>query len=87
MQNVFAFLLAFQVSYLGHRYWTFNHQKHSLASLPKFFSVAAGGFLINEGVFALLLHLSGWYYPIALGITLVLIAILTFLLGKFWAFA
>lgn len=85
--NIFAFFLAFQISYIGHRYWTFNHRQHALGSLPKFFTVASFGFIMNEGLFALCLHVFNWYYPIALAITLITVAIMTFILSKFWAFA
>lgn len=85
--NVFGFLCAFMVSFLGHRYWTFaktSRRNHS--SLPLFFLFAACNFVLNQGLFYVLLRKYNLAYPIALLIVLVVIAIWTFLISKLWIF-
>ena len=84
--NIFAYLLAFNVSYFGHRFWTFGHKAHGTSSLPKFFTVSIISFFLNEGLFALLLAKTHLHYTWALIITILIVAILSFLLSKLWAF-
>ena len=85
--NVAAFLIAFQVSYHGHRRLTFGatvvpHRQ----SLPRFFGVACLSFAVNESLYGVLLHHTGLDYRIALLIVLFTVAALTFVLSKLWAF-
>lgn len=86
--NVVGFLLAFQVSYWGHRSLTFQagHVAHRQA-LPRFFAVACLSFCVNEAMYFILLHYSRLDYRSALLIVLFTVAALTFLLGKLWAFS
>ncbi|MDR3413564.1 MAG: GtrA family protein [Formivibrio sp.] len=88
MANVFAFLIAFAVSYFGHRHLTFRagHVAHRQA-LPRFFAVACLGFMANESLYFLLLHYTLLDYRIALFIVLGTVAAMTFVLGKLWAFS
>ncbi len=86
--NIIAFLIAFIVSYLGHRHLTFraSHVANRHA-LPRFFIVACLGFAINEFLYFVLLSFTSLDYRIALFIVLLTVAILTFVLGKLWAFS
>lgn len=86
--NVAAFLLAFQVSYWGHRCLTFQaqHVPHRQA-LPRFFGVASLSFALNEALYFVLLRFTPLDYRSALLLVLVLVALFTFLLSKRWAFA
>jgi putative flippase GtrA len=86
--NIVGFLLAFQVSYWGHRRLTFqaHHVDHS-QSLPRFFGVACLSFAVNEAMYALLLRYTPLGYRSALLIVLFTVAGLTFVLSKLWAFA
>ena len=38
--NIIAFLISFQISYNGHKYWTFRSSASHLTSMSKFFFVA-----------------------------------------------
>lgn len=84
--NAVAFVVAFQVSFYGHRNWTFN-----AAPQPRQYSsmlvVSLIGFAINEGLYALLLEHGKLDYRIALAMVLVTVAAITFLGAKFWAFS
>lgn len=86
--NVIGFLIAFQVSYHGHRRQTFQarHVPHRQA-LPRFFAVACLSFAVNEVMYAGLLNFTGLDYRVALLIVLFTVAALTFVLGKLWAFS
>jgi len=84
--NIFAFLLAFNVSFLGHRYLTFAklHNQKQL-SLPHFFLVASSAGIINELLYFLLLDYTPLSYLFALIIVLGLVSVYSFMLSRFWA--
>ncbi|WP_440028783.1 GtrA family protein [Chromobacterium amazonense] len=86
--NVLGFLGAFQISYWGHRRFTFEagHVPHRQA-LPRFFSVSCLSFCVNEALYFLLLRYAPLDYRASLAIVLFAVAVLTFALGKLWAFA
>jgi len=86
LANAFAFLIAFQISFLGHKYWTFGHDGGHFSTMSKFFIVAIASFFLNEALFAFFLHTEHLFYPIALGITLMLVPPITFVFSKIWAF-
>jgi len=86
--NVIAFLIAFNVSYFGHRHLTFRASERShRQTLPRFAAVALGSFLLNEGLYWVLLNFTPLRYDLAMFLVLGTVAGLTYLLGKFWAFA
>lgn len=87
LANVFAFLIAFQVSYYGHKLWTFSSEaKHSHA-MSKFLVVATLSFILNEGLYSYFLHEFNLNYLVTLIIVLLIVPPVTFILSKFWAFA
>ena len=87
MANVAGWLVAFVVSFAGHYTLTFRHQKAPLLlALRRFFMVSAAGFAINEVAYAWLLHATRIRYDILLALILLGIAVMTFILGRFWAF-
>ncbi len=87
LANVLGWLTAFGVSFAGHYTLTFRHQKAPFAqALRRFFLVSAAGFVINEAAYAWLLHATTIRYDLLLALILVGIAVMTFILGRFWAF-
>lgn len=85
--NVFAFVAAFNVSYLGHRYWTFNKRSSPHATtVARFFAVAVFSFLLNESLFFLFLKFTPLPYFLAIFLVLVIVTPATFLLSRIWAF-
>ena len=87
--NVLAFLVAVQVSFLGHHHWTFRTHGHGgrLARVYlRFFAVACVGFLLNAGLYSLFLRIPGLHYLLAQAIVQAVVAVASFLLAKFWAF-
>lgn len=84
--NVIGFLIAFNISYMGHKYLTFaqlSNQKQ--LSLPHFFIVASSGGVINELLYLFLLNYTSLNYLIALIIDLSIVAVYSFMLSRFWA--
>jgi putative flippase GtrA len=85
--NIVGFLIAFQVSYAGHRYWTFRGTvaRHKTA-FTKLFFLQTFNFAANEGLFYIFLTFFALPYPIALLLVLAILPVLTFSLSKFWVF-
>jgi putative flippase GtrA len=86
--NVFGFAVAFNVSYFGHRNLTFAaHDRAHRHTLPRFATVALSIFMLNETLYWFLLTFSSLRYDIAHLLVLGAVAVITYLLSKFWAFA
>lgn len=86
--NVLAFLVAFVVSYSGHAALTFAaHQTPTRRALPRYFLVACCSFALNEALYAIALHQLHWHYAWSLVAVLLLVAVVTFVAAKFWAFS
>jgi putative flippase GtrA len=89
LANVVAFLTAFGVSFVGHNTWTFPAagSRDKSRALRRFAVVACSSFALNEMLYALLLGFTPLSYRIALLIVLVVVASVTLVLSKYWAFA
>jgi len=84
--NVLGFALAFCVSFTGHHRLSFATQDAQVRhALPRFALVALTGFASNELLYAVLLHF-GLEYRVALVLVLVLVAGMTWVLSRHWAF-
>jgi putative flippase GtrA len=84
--NVLGFLCGFQVSYWGHRQWTFQAAEvDHKAAISKMLIVQGGNFLGNEALFYYLLKLN-LPYTVALLIVLAVLPCFTFIASKFWVF-
>ena len=86
--NGLAFLVAFFVSFVGHRMLSFKDAGTTLRrSFARFALTASLGFLANEIVFSLLFRIFDVLPLPALLCALTLAAGQTFLLSRFWAFS
>ncbi|MDP3268710.1 MAG: GtrA family protein [Legionella sp.] len=84
--NVFAFFIAFNFSYLGHKYLTFSKlPNEKKLSLPHFFMVSGSAGLLNEVLYFIFLRFIAINYLLALFCVLGLVAIYTFILSRCWA--
>jgi putative flippase GtrA len=86
--NIIGFLIAVNVSYIGHSRFTFNYKKKlSVYHWTKFFSIAVVSFLINQTAYFYALNWFGlnFYLPILM-VILIAVAAFTFLFSKFWVF-
>lgn len=85
--NVFGFCVAFPVSYVGHRIFTFpNQTKPHYQAFPRFFIVALLGFLANQSLVLLALHYTVLPFWLVLALVMLLVAVSTYVLSKYWAF-
>lgn len=87
LANALGFVIAFFVSFAGHRLLSFKDTGTSIAtSFRRFVVTALAGFACNELVFVLLLRGLGCPPLLALFAALVFAAGQTFALSRFWAF-
>ena len=85
--NVAGFLVAFFVSFVGHRRLSFQDAGTGLIqSFLRFAATAVAGFVTNETLFILLFRLLGLPTWVALISGIVVSALQTFVLSRFWAF-
>lgn len=87
LANALGFVIAFFVSFAGHRLLSFKDAGTSLrTSLARFAVTALAGFASNELIFSLLLRTVGMPALLALFAALVFAAGQTFVFSRFWAF-
>ena len=85
LANIAGFLLAFQLSYWGHRQWTFRVNVAHKPAAMKLLLVQLFNFSLNESLFALFLALQ-IPYQWALLLVLGILPAFTFILSKQWVF-
>lgn len=86
--NLIAFCIAFQVSFWSHFHWSFsNNRTHVRQAMKRFFIVAISGFALNETLFFIGLSLDILSSGVLLLLIIGVVAIITFMLSKFWAFS
>lgn len=86
--NLIGFVCAFPVSYLGHRRFSFaGTQARHRQALPRLLAVSCTAFVGNQLMLAALLRYTPLPLWIALAIVLVCVALSTWVLGRYWAFA
>jgi putative flippase GtrA len=87
LANALGFASGVNVSYVGHRRWTFRGTASGgRRSLVRFWAVALFGFALNSAFVQLVtgtlqLHY-GWSVPLIAGVT----PVLSFAISKWWAF-
>ena len=85
--NALGFVIAFFVSFAGHRLLSFKDAGTTVStSFQRFAVTALAGFASNELVFVLLLRWLRMPSLLALFVALVFAAGQTFVLSRFWAF-
>ncbi len=87
LANALGFVIAFMVSFAGHRLLSFQDAGTTVAtSLRRFAITALAGFASNEFIFVLLLRVLALPSLLALFLALLFAAGQTFVLSRFWAF-
>jgi putative flippase GtrA len=86
--NVFAFLIAFCVSFSGQRLFTFGSSNKSIKeSLLPYFLISLTSFICNELLLSFAIYILNLPYQIALFSVLIFVAVGTYFSSKRWAFA
>lgn len=83
--NVPGFFIAFQVSFFGHRHWTFG-AKAGTGQYPRMLAVSICAFLVNEALYSILLGTGAMNYQAALFTVLLIVAAGTYAASRLWVF-
>ena len=84
--NALAFAVAFQVSYYGHRGWTFR-SPGGRGEYFRLLLVSLVSFALNEALYAAMLRFAPCDYRVSLALVLVAVAGFTFAGSRLWVFA
>nr|WP_070960815.1 GtrA family protein [Hyphomonas sp. Mor2] len=84
--TVIGFLVAFNVSYFGHYYFTFRSTEPHRRALPRFAATATAGALLNWLIFVIGTDVLAWHYWIAFGISIVAVPIFVYFVSRRVAF-
>lgn len=87
LANVFGFLLAFSVSYLGHYYLTFRSRQVHRTAVRRFMMTALTGFAVNNLCLGLLTWVIGYESQWSLAAAILVAAAAVYVLSGRWAFA
>ena len=89
LANLAAYGIAFSISFLGHRYWTFGDARkprRSVHTILRFLAVSLAGLATNSAAVLLLVNLAGLPDWTPLIVFVGFTPVLTFLLHRFWVF-
>ena len=85
--NIVAFCIAVQVSYWGHRIWTFRGtKKNHWVAFSRLLLVSIVAFTVNESMFYILMTEYQLPYPVALFLILTILPFIVFAVNKMWVF-
>ena len=95
VSNLFAFYVAFVVSFIGHFYWTFRGQtkvpqgsfRLPWAAFFRFAAVAVTGLALNSAAVFFVVNLFHLPYGYACALMVTAVPFCTFILSKYWAFS
>ncbi len=90
LSNLWAWLLAFGLSFFGHFHWTFAHDASNRTArdaLPRFLLVSLFGLGLNSCIVILVVNLADWPYGFAAALMATVVPATLFVISKWWAFA
>jgi putative flippase GtrA len=73
-------------TFVFNKHWSFRSGGRARAQFGRYLAVYAIGYALNLAGLFLLVDVLGWAHQLAQGILIVAIAVLLFLLQKFWVF-
>jgi putative flippase GtrA len=82
LANIAGFLVAFFVSFAGHRHYTFRRK----GSMRRFFVIALAGFALNNGLLSGIIAAEYVGEFAAITVATLAVPLLTFLAARLWAF-
>ena len=86
LANLFAFICAFFVSYLGHKRFTFRSDASHASALPGFLLAALAGLVVNVGLFAVLSDVFRVHYWLVFGLVILLAPSVVYVISRDHAF-
>jgi putative flippase GtrA len=86
LANALAYAVGTGVSFLGHFHWTFGKRSNHARALLRFLVVAGGGFLLSAGMMHVALEWLGAPVWAALASIVIVVPVISWLSGRYWAF-
>lgn len=83
--NTIAYGAGFIVSYTGQKYWTFQSRSSHRKTLPLFFAVAAGGFLLNSLIVWEAINF-GLPYAVAALLAIAVVTVMSYIFQRYVVF-
>lgn len=80
--NLVAFVIAFQFSYLGHRYFSFQREGNAW----RFLIIASGGYLLNNVMLMTVLAATPLSSFTSIAIATLSVPLLVYLFARLWVF-
>lgn len=84
--NFIAFCVAFNATYFGNYFWTFESDAKHSESLPKSLTVSLFGLSLSQVIVWSLTDYLDFPFHITLICAVILVPIVTFTLNRFWVF-
>ena len=73
-------------TFLFNRRWTFGHQGHIHSAFVRYIIVYFLGYLVNFSALYIFVDVLGFFHQLVQGIMIILVAMLLFVLQRFWVF-
>jgi len=84
--NFLAFLIAFNVTYIGNYFWAFEADSDHKTSLPKSLAVSVTGLALSQIIVWGLTERLAFPFHLTLIFAVTLVPMVTFSLNRFWVF-
>jgi putative flippase GtrA len=86
LANLFGFVIAFSLSYVGHYKWTFQSSANHKVSAPKFAVTAVMGYLVNNVTLIILISATDVELSLFILIAIGVSAATVYLFSNRWVF-
>ena len=80
------YIVAVLQTFVLNKNWTFSHRGHLSATFMRYISLYAVGYLINLGVLIVMVDRLGYSHKWVQGMTVLVVAVLLFVMQKAWVF-
>lgn len=84
--SAIAFVVGCVVNYLLLYYWTFESEGMHRTVFRRYMIVTLMGFFVNLALFWALVHLMGWWYPVAQTASTIFVALVAFVMNLRFTF-
>ncbi len=81
-----AYALGVLQTFVFNRSWSFKDRGAAAPALGRYVAAYGFGYLLNMGILLLLVDRAGYPHQLVQGLTIIFLAVLLFLMQKFWVF-
>lgn len=81
-----GYLVGALINYWLNFHWTFARQASHRRAIPRFFSIATLGLMLNAGLMHIMVNRFSWWYLLAQVIATGLVLVFNFVCNRLWTF-